>query len=131
MSEMATRHHPPAATSYRRRQLLDFIDSYLEDCYANRSAARVSELAQRSGLSRPYLSAAFMRQFGKPLRRVMRERQIVKAQELLAVTSLSIDDIAVLAAFGTKPTMLKAFRDFAGTTPTEFRRTLPNFTGND
>ena len=118
------------ATTWRRRQLIDLVDSYLEECYRNRTAARVSELAQRIGLSRPHLSRVFLTELGKPLRQVMRERQIAKAQELLAVTPLSVGEIAVLAAFGTTPTMLKAFRDFAGITPTEFRRTLPNFTGN-
>jgi transcriptional regulator GlxA family with amidase domain len=109
--------------------LLDFLDSYLEDCYAEPTPARVSEIAQRTGLTRQRLSQVFVAQFGKPVRRVMRERQVLKAQELLTIAELSVDEIVVLAAFGTKPTMLKAFREILGMTPTEFRRTLPNFTG--
>jgi AraC family transcriptional regulator, transcriptional activator of pobA len=103
----------------RRYELV--IEKYLKDCYRQRTAARVSELAHLLHAPRPYLSRVIPQLFGKPLRAVLRERQLEEAKRLLRVTSLSVDDIAAASAFGDPTTFFRCFRTAAGMTPAQYR----------
>jgi AraC-like DNA-binding protein len=105
-----------------RRRYEKIIDRYLRDCYALRTVARVSELAELLAAPRPYLSRVIPRLFGKSLREVLRERQLAEAQRLLDVAStLDLDAIAAASAFGHRSTFFRLFRAAFGMTPSEYR----------
>jgi AraC-like DNA-binding protein len=105
-----------------RRRYEQIIDRYLSDCYAKRTVARVSELAQFLDAPRPYLSRVIPQLFGRPLRRLLREKQLQEATRLLRVTPLGLDDIAAASAFGNRSTFFRIFRAAFAMTPGEYRQ---------
>ena len=107
-----------------RRRFEQIIDRYLRDCYAARTVARVSELADLLAAPRPYLSRVIPELFGKPLRAILREKQLEEAQRLLRLTPLGLDDIAAASAFGHRSTFYRLFRDACGMTPEAYRRSI-------
>jgi AraC-like DNA-binding protein len=110
---------------YADRRLYDqIIDRYLADCYAKRTAARVSELADLLDAARPHLSTIITQMFGKSLGMILRERRLQEASRLLRVTTLSIAEVAEASAFGTVQTFYCRFRQAFGMTPGEYRRRL-------
>jgi AraC-like DNA-binding protein len=115
----------PAHHSDRRRYE-QIIERYLADCYAGRTAARVSELAGLLTASRSYLSRIIPQLFGRPLRRLLRERQLEEARRLLRVTHLNVEETAAASAFGTAKTLYRLFRAAFGMTPGEYRRQVTN-----
>ncbi len=107
-----------------RRRYEQIIDRYLADCYAQRTAARVSELAELLTAPQPYLSETITQLFGKPLHRILSERRLEEACRLLRVPDLPLEVIAVASAFGTSSTFYRQFRKAFGMTPDEYRRQL-------
>jgi AraC-like DNA-binding protein len=92
------------------------------DCFARRSAPRVSELAENLELTRVAISAHFHRQYGEYLSDYMKRVQVEYAQELLRGTDLTTARVARAAAFGTRRTFHRAFLQRTGMTPDAFRR---------
>jgi AraC-like DNA-binding protein len=109
-----------------RKRYEQIIEKYLSDCYAQRTVARVSELAQLLDANRPYLSRIIPQLFGKSLREILRERQFDEAKRLLRVTPLGLDDIASASAFGHRSTFFRLFRAAFGITPAEYREKATN-----
>jgi len=107
-----------------RRRYGRIIERYLTDCYGERTAARVSELAQLLDASRAYLSRRIPELFGKPLHDLLRDKQIEEAKRLLRTTPLRIDEVALASAFGTTSTFFRRFRTACGMTPDEYRERL-------
>jgi AraC-like DNA-binding protein len=104
------------------QELRQQVDLYLVDCFARRSAPRVSELADRLGLSRVAIGAQFHRESGEYLSDYMKRVQVEYAQELLRGTDLTTARVARAAAFGTRRTFHRAFLQRTGMTPDAFRR---------
>lgn len=99
------------------------IDLYLRDCYARRSVARVSELAELLGVPRAYLSRVVAQLFGRPLSAILREKQLAEAKRLLTdVAPLTHSEIAAASGFGHRSTFYRVFREAAGMTPGEYQR---------
>lgn len=121
-------HHVAAIRPTLRRESSDEsdlrqqVDGYLVDCFARRSAPRVSELADRFALTRVAISAQFHRQYGEYLSDYMKRVQVEYAQELLRGTDLTTARVARAAAFGTRRTFHRAFLQRTGMTPDAFRR---------
>jgi AraC family transcriptional activator of pobA len=109
-----------------RRRYERIIDRYLRDCYAQRTVARVSELAQLLGAPRAHLSRTIARLFGKPLRQFLREKQLVEAKRLLALPDLRVREVAAASGFGHPSTFFRVFRAALGMTPTEYRQEVTN-----
>ena len=105
-----------------RRRYAQIIDRYLSDCYAQRTAARMTELALLLGLAPPYLSRIIPQLFGKPLVALMREKQLEEAKRLLRTTPLTVVEIALATAFGTPATFYRLFRLACGMPPGQYRR---------
>lgn len=101
------------------------IGHYLRECYATRTPARVATLARLLGGNRPTLSRTITHYLGKPLKTVLRERQVKRAARLLRSTSLSLSEIAARSAFGDRTTLHRAIRVAFGVSPTEYRAQFP------
>ena len=114
-----------------RRQYEQIIERYLSDCYAARTVARVSELADLLEVPRPYLSRVIPQLFGRPLRTVLRDKQIDEAKRLLRVTRVGIDEIAAASAFGDRSTLFRIFRAAVGITPEEYRKQVTDCDSRD
>jgi AraC-like DNA-binding protein len=98
------------------------IDRYLKECFAKRTAARASEISHRLNANRSHVSVVIARLFGKPLKAVLREKQLAHALRLLELTDLSVPEVAAAAAFGDKTTFHRIFKAAFGITPAQYRR---------
>jgi len=104
-----------------RRRLERAIDVYLRWCYGRETAARTSELAERLGVRPQYLSWVAPKILGRPLRIVLRQKQLKEAERLLRHTPLPIEEVALRAAFGTPSTFYRWFMEKHEITPAAFR----------
>lgn len=84
----------------------------------------LSELARRVGTYRERLSAAFRHNKGLTVFAYVRERRLERSRQLLRDTNMEIRDIADLVGFTSAANFATAFREWAGTSPSAFRRTL-------
>lgn len=123
---MTIKQRTPIRRHAERRRYRQIIDKYLRDCYAKRTVARVSELADLLQAPRTYLSRVIPELFDKPLRLMLRDRQLVEAQRLLRITPLTLEEIAQASAFGHRSTFFRVFRAAFGITPGEYRRQVTN-----
>jgi AraC-like DNA-binding protein len=94
---------------------------YLRDCYARKTAARADEFALRLQLTPQYLRRVAVTVFAMPLLDFLRARQLRYAEQLLLTTSYSTAEIAVMSAFGTRPTFYRVFKAAHGMTPGRYR----------
>lgn len=97
------------------------FEMYVADCFKGRTAARVSELADLMGTTRPAVSRLVLQLFGRSLREILRERQLEYAVYLLTTTPLSVVEVGHAAAFGDATTFFRVFRKHFGMTPHEYR----------
>jgi len=84
----------------------------------------LSELARRVGTYRERLSAAFRCQKGQTVFAYVRERRLERSRQLLRETRMEIRDIADLVGFTSAANFATAFREWAGASPSAYRRTL-------
>jgi AraC family transcriptional regulator len=105
----------PAAL--RRVQL--FVEANLE------RPIRLSDLAQRAGLSEFHFARAFKVSMGTTPRSFLENLRIEKAQRLLRETDLSLAQIADETGFGTQSRFTTTFRRATGFTPAAYRRGRP------
>lgn len=85
-----------------------------------RGAVSISELRERTGLSRTRLATAFREQIGVPPKlyaRIVRFRSLL---ELLHAGADSLADLALAAGYYDQPHMNAEFRELSGLTPSEF-----------
>jgi AraC-like DNA-binding protein len=108
-------------THAHRQRMERAVAVYLRWCYQNKTAARASEFAERLGVQPQYLSSIAPKILQKPLRIFLRERQLAEAERLLTQTTLSVEEIALHAAFGTPMTLRRWFTKKHGVPPTHFR----------
>ena len=108
-------------TFAHRQRLERTIDVYLRWCYRQKTAARTSELAARLEVSPQYLSWIAPTILRKPLRVVLREKQLKEAERLLRHTPLPVQEIAIRSAFGTPSTFYRWFIAKHGIAPAAFR----------
>lgn len=112
----------PRTFTHTHRQRLDrAVSHYLDECYASRTAARVSEFAAFLERSPEYLSRTVVAIAGMTLREYLRRRQLEEAERLITTTPLPFSEIALHAGFGTTSTFYRCFKQARGMTPGGFR----------
>jgi AraC-like DNA-binding protein len=97
------------------------IDWYIANCARDGTVARVSELASLLGVTREHLSRTARNRSGRPLVKLLRERQLNHVKQLL-LTVGSVDDAISQSTLGDRSTFFRVFGSLAGLTPTAFRR---------
>src|SRR5258708_521636 len=112
------------ATHIERQSLESSIELYLDSCYRRQERPHVGEFAMSLGLARPHVSHVIKRVFGRPAREVFRDGQLKRAETLLRDTSMTVDEIARAAGFGTQMTMYRIFKQRLGMTPGDYRKHL-------
>ena len=103
-------------------KLLHETSRYLEECFRTESPPRAYELAARLGMSPVQLCRAFARNLGAPPSLFLKLWQVEIAKQLLAKTTLTTNQVAYRAGFGTRATFFRLFREFARATPRRFTR---------
>jgi AraC-like DNA-binding protein len=113
----------PRRFTHAHRQRLDrAAEYYLRDCFRKSTRATVAELATYLGCHPDYLTRTGASILGASLLDFLRRKQMEEAERLLAVTTLSIADIALRAGFGTVSTFYRRFKESRGTSPGAFRQ---------
>lgn len=108
--------------THAHRQRLDrAVSHYLDECYAKKTAARVSEFAAFLERSPEYLTRTVATIVGMPLRVYLRKKQLEEAERLITRTPLTMHEIALHAGFGTTATFYRCFKRAHGMPPGEFR----------
>jgi len=115
------RRVPPARGSlavWQQRIVAAYIEEHLAE------PIPLDVLAKLVHLSPYYFCRAFKQSFGIPPHRYHIKRRIERAKTLLADPACSVTEIALELGFGETSSFSAAFRHTAGTTPTDYRRTL-------
>jgi len=107
-------HSPALATA------LDYSLAHLS------AALTVGEVAAAVHLSERTLARRFAEETGMTWRHYLRRARLIRAMELLADHTNKVIDVAYAVGFTSLSAFNHAFRDFAGETPSSYRR---RFTG--
>lgn len=81
----------------------------------------VADIVESSEVSRKTLENRFKSVVGHSIAHEIRLSRMRHAQHLLSSTSLSIVDVAVRSGFDSTSGFIRAFREYTGTTPADYR----------
>jgi AraC family transcriptional regulator len=104
--------------SSKLQQAIAYINDHLTEDLT------ISAIANQLGLSPYYFSRLFKQSMGIPPYKYVMERRIDRSQRLLKMTSLSVAEIAKKVGFSSQNQLTVQFRQFTGTTPTNYRKQL-------
>ncbi|MCH8552343.1 MAG: helix-turn-helix domain-containing protein [Natronospirillum sp.] len=82
----------------------------------------LQQLAQAVGLSSRTLSRRFVNATGESPKQYWLQLRLLRAEEMLRETNLSVQDIAELLGFSDASYFIRLFRQRAGVTPNDYRR---------
>lgn len=102
------------------REAACYIRDMIDWNYMKKEAAR--EYAGRVHLSQTYICRVFREQTGQSIGRVIFERRMEKAAELLLSTNLMVREVAERVGYLNFSYFCKRFRDYYMMTPNAFRR---------
>jgi AraC family transcriptional regulator len=103
--------------SARKQKLVaEFIDAHLAEKI---SLARLAKIA---GLSQYHFARVFKQAFGVPPHRYHMVRRMERATNLLLQPTLPVTQIAVRVGFRETSSFTRAYRRYAGVTPSNRRR---------
>jgi|GEM_PF-6287417 len=89
----------------------------------------VENIARESGLNSNYLSHLFKHETGKSFIEYMTDLRMNKAQELLRTTDLKTYAIARMIGYSDSQYFSQVFKRYIGTSPSQFRKSGPVYSG--
>ena len=113
---IATREQPlrPLASHVLRR-ILRYVDSHLD------TPLSIDDLAAQARLSESHFARCFMKSVGMTPHSYVLRRRLLRAQQLLAQSEMSLLEVALTAGFADQSHFCRRFREFVGMTPRAFR----------
>jgi AraC family transcriptional regulator len=100
----------------KQKLVVDYIERHLAEEISLRALAGLANLS-------PYhFARAFSHSFGAPPHRYHMVRRMNRAQHLLLRSTLPVTQIGVRVGFREASSFTRAYRRYAGVTPSEFRR---------
>jgi len=97
------------------RRAMDYMEEFLDE------PLDLSDIAKTAGVSVAHLYRVFYSLTGHPVKEYIRKRRTSEAAGLLRTTDMGAMDIAIQCGFETYRAFLKAFKQYTGLTPTEYR----------
>jgi AraC family transcriptional regulator len=82
----------------------------------------LGEMAESAGLSTAHFSHMFRKSTGESPHRFVQRHRVERAKEMLRRTEARVLDVAVACGFKTQQHFARVFRQFCGTSPTEYRQ---------
>jgi AraC family transcriptional regulator len=101
---------------WQQKRVAEYIEEHLAE------EISLATLAQLVDLSLYHFARAFRQSFGVPPHRYHMARRMDRARSLLQRPGLSVTQIGIEIGFRETSSFTRAFRKFAGGTPTEYRR---------
>ncbi|MED4955790.1 helix-turn-helix domain-containing protein [Paenibacillus macerans] len=98
---------------------VDDIKEYIDNHYFE--DIKISMFTEKYFLSREYLMKLFKQQYGYGIHEYVQKVRMDKAKELLDDPSLKIQEISEMLGYKDKNYFSKAFRNYCGLSPTEYR----------
>ncbi|MBE6662622.1 MAG: helix-turn-helix domain-containing protein [Ruminococcaceae bacterium] len=108
--------------NYRKREEEDFtgrLESYL---FENLQSVTVETAAAAFGYHPKYFSVLVRKETGRSFRSLLTEQRMKKAEVQLLFTDYSIEEIAESVGYRDAVSLYGNFKEYAGMTPSEFRR---------
>jgi AraC family transcriptional regulator, melibiose operon regulatory protein len=126
---LAQKHKSPAseADPSHERQQTNFEKAEAMACFVARnytSRIQVKDIAQCVGLHPDYAATLFRKTFGTTLNVLITRHRIAHAQRRLVTTEERIVEIAQDSGFDSLSRFNRAFKQLAGMTPRQYRKTL-------
>lgn len=106
------------------RATMRFIGQYLGELPS------LAELARKVGTHDKRLSAIFRTHLNMTVFAYIREARLRRGQELLAESTMSVQDVADQVGFRSACNFTTAFRERLGMTPSQFRQQIMDMTAN-
>ena len=106
-------------TQGREERIVEIM-GYIQEHYADVS---LDMLADRFGLSKPYLSKYVKSKAGITFQEAVKEARMKKARTLLKETSQSVESIAAMVGYENVEHFNRLFKKAYNMTPTRFRQT--------
>jgi AraC family transcriptional regulator len=103
------------------RQAPSWLDHLEATIRAEGGAPRTDSLAERCGVSRPWLARAYRRWRGEGLGEALLRRRVAAAAILLEGDDICLAEVAAQAGFCDQSHMNRAFKRFVGRTPAAIR----------
>jgi AraC-type DNA-binding domain-containing proteins len=97
------------------RRVADYLDQHLD------ARLDTTELAERFGYSRSYLSSRFSAELGLSITAYANAQRIECAKELLREGDEAIADVAAMVGFSTSSRFIALFKKCTGLTPLQYR----------
>jgi AraC-like DNA-binding protein len=113
---IATQEQPPRPlASHVLRRVLRYVDTHLD------TALSILDLSVQARLSESHFARCFMKSVGMTPHSYVLRRRLLRAQELLARSEMSLLEVALTAGFADQSHFCRRFREFVGMTPRAFR----------
>ena len=109
----------PAATSKMSDYYIKEAINYIEQNFQNNIT--IEDVASVCGINRSYLGKIFKKNTGQSPQEFLMNYRMVKAAELLKLTSLSIADIGSAIGYENQLHFSRAFKNIYGVSPREWR----------
>ena len=107
--------HTPDKKGLRRREILSYIQS-------NYKTASLTELAERTFLTAPYLSKLISDAFGKGFKELLLEERMRRAIDLITKSDMPIGQIIDSIGYENESYFHKEFKKHTGVTPLKMRK---------
>jgi len=105
---------------WQQKRVAEFIEEHLA------KEISLTALAELVDLSLYHFSRVFKQSFGAPPHYYLTARRMDRAKSLLRKPALSVTQIGIEVGFRETSAFTRAFRNFTGLTPTEYRRHREN-----
>jgi AraC-like DNA-binding protein len=102
--------------AWQQRRVTELLRSKLD------GSVRLADLARVCDLSVSHFARSFKTSFGVSCHRWLIERRVERAQELLAVTTIPLAEVATRSGFADQAAFTRAFHRIVGATPGRWRR---------
>lgn len=102
--------------------VIDLIKDHIDRNYSE--SIKISDFSEKYYFSGEYLSRLFKLRYGTNIYEYLLMIRMERAKELLAGRELKIQDIAVRTGYPDTNYFSKAFRNYTGLTPSEYRRII-------
>ena len=101
-------------------EVIELIKEHIDRNYSDN--IRVTDFAEQYFFSGEYLSRLFKLRYGSNIYEYLLKVRMERAKELLSASGLKIQDIAFRTGYSDTNYFSKAFRNYTGLTPREYRK---------